>query len=53
VVQVRWLPAGIVYSTSSSGGTSNELILIAPDGSAKVTLYRGDLPFRIGQVIQP
>jgi hypothetical protein len=53
VVQMRWLPAGIVYSTSSSGGTSNELILVAPDGSAKVTLYRGDLPFRIGQVIQP
>ena len=53
VVQLRWLPAGIVYSTSSSGGPSNELILVAPDGSAKVTLYRGELPFRIGQVLQP
>jgi len=53
VVQLRWLPAGIVYNTSSFGSTSNELILIAPDGSSKVTLYRGDLPFRIGQVMQP
>jgi hypothetical protein len=51
-IQVRWLRAGIVYNTSAIGGSS-ELILVSPDGSAKSTLYRGDLPFRIGQVFEP
>ena len=51
---VRWLPSGIVYSTSAFGGP-NDLILISSDGSARTTLYRSTdrSPFRIGQVILP
>jgi hypothetical protein len=51
-VQVRWLPSGIVYNTAAFDG-ANELILVSPDGSARTTLFRGDLPFRIAQVFQP
>jgi hypothetical protein len=53
-VQVRWLSSGIVYKTSTFGGP-NDLILVAPDGSAKASLYHstGTYPFRIAQVIVP
>ena len=53
-VQVRWLPSGIVYNTSTFGGP-NDLILIAPDGTSRTTLYHSTsrYPFGIAQVILP
>jgi hypothetical protein len=54
IATVRWLPSGIVYSTSTFGGP-NDLILTSPDGSARTTLDHSTdrSPFWIRQVILP
>ena len=45
---VRWLQAGIVYSTDQR---TAELFLVSVDGSTRVSLYKATSPYVVGDVI--